>query len=383
MVETEDHSRLPLLMTPGPVSVASEVLDAMAEPLIFHRYETFEELFERVTQGLCDVFHATPQHDCVLFTGSGTLANEAVLSSCFGLDDKVLVASNGEFGDRLIRTLTAHGVPVIAHRRPDYSILEPEPIIEAAVRERATGVAMVALETSTGIVNPVAEIGHKLRALGSSTPALFVDAISALGGEVVNVGEAGITYCTSVLNKALEGPTGLSFACVDRTRFYAREYRKHRSTYLNLATYLDFALRRQTPWTPAIPLIRALEAALKQLREETLDGRRSRYLHNSGRLRERLQDLGFEPLGDIRAQKSVAVANYGLPPDVDAVALRRYLERRGYVLWFPPANDPRHRMIASVMGIVTEDDIERVADLISRFMREPGDDSSDSRWRPV
>jgi len=375
---TDAARRLSVLMTPGPVSVPNEVLLAMAAPSIFHRYGTFEELFERVTERLRVAFHATPQHDCVLFAGSGTLANEAVLSSCFGPDDKVLVASNGDFGDRLLRTLSIHGVPTVEHRRPAHSSLEPLAVVDRAVEIGASAVAVVAMETSTGVVNPVVQIGTALHSLGAAAPVLFVDAVSALGAEVVDVNLGAVAYCTSVLNKGLEGPAGLAFACIDRHRYATRRASPPRSVYLDLDSYLTFAERRQTPWTPAIPLIRALDVALERLNAETLEGRRSRYLRLSACLRERLVSLGFDTVTEPGTEASAAITCFVLPPRVHAASLRRFLENRGYVLWFPPGEDIRPRMIASVMGDVTERDVETVGDLITLFMTGAADET---HWR--
>src|SRR5205085_11818255 len=162
----------------------------------------------------------------------------------------------------------------------------------------------------------------------------FVDAVSAFGCESVDVGDCAISYCTSVPNKALEGPPGISFACVDINLYMSREH-VPRNYYLDLSRYIAFDARLQTPTTPSIPQFRALQKALDLIEEEGIVNRRARYLSLSGRLIERLEPLGFRPVIKNQAHRSPAVTAFEVPEDVNADELNMFLRKKGFILWFP------------------------------------------------
>ena len=199
----------------------------------------------------------------------------------------------------------------------------------------------------------------------------FIDAVSAFGCEPLHVDHFGVTYCTSVLNKALEGPPGLSVACVDRVALRSRA-RKPKSLYLDIALYLEFRDRQQTPFTPAIPQIRALRVALKRLAQEGRINRRTRYKSLTDYAIRELEAAGFLPTISTESLRSPAVVTFSLPKRVNPDALQAHLLARGLVVWFPrhyrgPTGEPL--MILSVMGDIHQSDIECFVDGIHEFCK--------------
>jgi 2-aminoethylphosphonate-pyruvate transaminase len=365
-----DDSKTNVLMTPGPVRVPDAVLEELAKPIIFHRYEDFQALYGRLVARLHRLFGGTPDHKCLMFTGSGTLANETVLGSVFDEKDKVLVISNGDFGERLATICSLHNIPTIHHKLSYFEVVDPEEVVNIAFSGGVTGIALVAMETSTGMINPVRDIGFLLKKRSNSRITFFVDAVSAFGCESLDVGDWAVSYCTSVPNKALEAPPGVSFACVDINLYMSRE-RLPRNYYLDLSRYIKFNACLQTPTTPSIPQFRAMQKALDLLEEEGIVNRRARYLSMSRRLIERLEPLGFHPVIKSQAQRSPAVTAFEVPKGVDADQLNMALRKNGYILWFPQQYLYRgvtRLMLASVMGCIYECHIDSLADIIRSFI---------------
>lgn len=364
------HAENMILMTPGPVNVPDIILEELSKPLIFHRYKEFQTLYENLTKKLHKSFCASIEHKCVIFTGSGTLANEIILSSVFDENDKVLVISNGEFGERLAAILKIHKIPIVHYKLNFLEKIEPFEVIRKAVMEKVTGVAMVAMETSSGMVNPVKEIGVLLNQNSSQPVAFFVDAISAFGCEPINVQDWSISYCTAVPNKALEGPPGISFACINTSHYFARK-RFSKSFYLDLSKYLEFSELRQTPTTPSIPLFKSLLKALEIFEDEKVSNRRVRYQSLTNYLIEKMQDVNFIPLINDKNNRSSAVTAFAIPMIIDDLQLKNTLLDQGFVLWFPQQqllSDKRKLMLASVMGSISKHHIDSVSDIIASLV---------------
>ena len=256
----------------------------------------------------------------LLLTGSGTAAMEMAISSVIPEGKKILVVSNGAFGDRLDEIAALHGIGRVVLRYPWGELPDPAAVARALASDpEIAGAAMIHHETSVGLLNPVREIGRLCHARGVT---LIVDAVSALGAEDVDVVRDHVDICYSSANKCLHSVSGVSFLCVApavwsriadiRPRVYYLDLKRHRR-------YLEEL--RQTPFTPAVSSFFALETALDELAE---GGRRPRAPRRSTasaalRIRRVFTDLGFESFTQHRAR----VAH-----DLDAAAARLPDRRR-------------------------------------------------------
>jgi len=360
----------PILMTPGPVGVRASVLKSLSKSIIFHRYSDFEELHSRLSSQLLRVFRASREHKCVIVTGSGTAANETVLSSAFDKHDKVLVVSNGDFGERLATILELHRVPVISYSVKAFHRIDPLEVLAKARNGRVTAIAMVAMETSTGMVNPVKQVGLLIQSQTRGRIDYFVDAVSALGCDPIDTKGWGITYCTSVPNKALEAPPGISFACVNTSKYFRRK-KVPNSYYFDLSRYLRFGNISQTPTTPAVSQMVALSTALDTLSLETVRSRRARYQSLTDHLIEGLGRFGFVASVRRESDRSAAVTAFDIPKHIDGLKLNHFLRQEGFTLWFPPNStfaNRREIMLTSVMGNVTKSNVRSLVIAIERFV---------------
>ena len=181
------------LMIPGPVDVDDEILAAMAEPVRPHYGNEWLAIYNEAVEHLQRIFGT--RNDLFLMTGPGTAALEAALGSLMRTGDKVLVARNGFFGDRLATVARAYGLDVRQVTAPLGQPVEPGAIRRAlSAGPGIQAVAVVHLETSTAVLNPIKDIAAAAR---DFEVPIIVDAVSSLGGMPLPVDKWGIDICVA------------------------------------------------------------------------------------------------------------------------------------------------------------------------------------------
>jgi aspartate aminotransferase-like enzyme len=306
----------------GPVQMHPRVLQAMATPALNHRGEYFHSVVREIADLLPLVFGRSG-HQAVL-TGSGTAGLEAVVSGLVRPDDRVLVISNGHFGDRMEKIVQrfATAVPL---RGTWGEPVGPEALQAALETGPFRAVTLVYNETSVGFTNPVEEIGPLVRRHG----ALFlVDAISALPGLEPPTDRAGADAVVVGAQKGLAAPAGLSLVHLSE-RAYGEL--APRTFYNDLKEHLKSLEKDDTPFTPAVPLFLALKEALLLLKEETPARRRARNHQQAEALRAAVAALGLK-LYPNPAYASDTVTAIRYPPGVEDSAFRAGLRERHNVI---------------------------------------------------
>ena len=264
------------LFCPGPVMVSETVRKALRHPDMCHRVPSFENVIQSVQKNLLKIYKANADYTILLVTGSGTAANETVISSCFSADDEVLLISNGEFGGRLEELLQIHKVKADILRYewgelPDVSDVEKK----LKTNQHITTIMMVFHETSTSVINPVREVGQLAHRYGKT---YIVDGVSAVGGEDVDVVRDHIDFCTCSSNKCLASFAGVGIICASIARLEETRNNDARVAYLNLhRLYHMSQTLHQTPNTPSVTMFIALQAAGERLLEEGLAAQINRY----------------------------------------------------------------------------------------------------------
>ena len=164
-----------ILLNPGPVNVSPRVQQALLRGDLCHREAEFSDLLRAIRSKLLRAF-APQDYTSVVISGSGTSAVEAMLSSALPPGKKLLVINNGIYGERMLRMATAHRISSVELR---YAWTEPPDIAQIEARLQADpsigGVALVHHETTTGLLNPVSEVGALTRRLGR---VFLLDAVS-------------------------------------------------------------------------------------------------------------------------------------------------------------------------------------------------------------
>ncbi|WP_240453934.1 pyridoxal-phosphate-dependent aminotransferase family protein [Chachezhania antarctica] len=320
-----------LLFTPGPVNVAESLRSAICKEDICHRETDFDALLLAIEDKIISLLQIKKRarYRAVVITGSGTAANEAILSSVVG-DGSILILSNGEFGGRLHKTSLIHNKRTHLIELPWGTPFDPLQIETYLNSHKIDVVAMVHHETCTGMLNPLARIG----ALAKASGALFVvDGVSSVGAEVIDMEACNIAFLSSSSSKALGSYPGLSFV-VGRTKQFERLGRHDaKTTYLNLATFYAFLTNHnQTPNTPAVPLFFALDQALRNVLREGVLKRYARIKARAGLLRVGMRRLNLDFLID-EADMCSVLTTVRVPATVDVAALRARLREKSIIIY--------------------------------------------------
>jgi len=322
-----------MLFAPGPVLTSSRVKKAALMHDICHRRPEFEMLYSKVRKNLLRLFNAdVKEYTTVVISGSGTASNEAVVSSVVKGNDRVLLVTNGEFGERLRAIYECYKIPLLLiefgwGQYPDVNRIEETIKKNPGIRL----ISMVFHETSTGMINPIHDVGLIAKKYGK---LYHVDAISAVGGEDVDVRTNKIDLCTGVPNKAVAGHPGVSFVCIKRERIGEITDIPRRNVYLNLQHHIGEAEKHnQTPNTPSVVMMLTLNEALDELFEEGLENRIVRYKKNASVIRRGLKDSNLSLLLTDEKYMSNTVTSAFLPPAVDVHDLVDAMDSEGYVIY--------------------------------------------------
>ena len=318
-----------LLMMPGPVPVAPRVLRAMSKPMINHRSAEFAEIYTDCREILSNVFQT--DNDIFLLSGSGTAGMEAAVGSLVGKGDKVIAIENGKFGERFkdIAALYADVVPAVF----EWGLPIDLEVIKEKLEEGAKAITLVHNETSTGILNPAAEIGK----LARKHDALFImDGVTSIGGDNVRVDEWGVDIAVVGSQKCLAAPPGLSIVSVSEKALEAMKGITKRPYYNDLLAYKKSGdkPRPETPYTPAIPLFYALQEALHIVKEEGMDARIKRHRILSEAVRAAIAELNIEMFPQLNeySHYSNTVSAMKAPAGIDSEDIKNDMKKQGVII---------------------------------------------------
>ena len=257
---------------PGPTEVRPEVLEAMRRPMIFHRTPEMHELMQRVTRRLGVMFGtARPVH---VLTASGTAAMDLAVRS--GTVLHVLSVVHGDFGERFARMAESTGRHVTRLVAEPGETVSMDQIRDALRSGSYDAVTATHSETATGTLGDIAAIGEVVREFESCV--LLVDAVSSAGATPLRMDAWGADAVVSASQKAMAIPPGLAFAAVSE-RFLERARRAvDRGNYLDILRYEEFTAKHESPTTPAVSLLFALDRQLADIESEGLEARYARHL---------------------------------------------------------------------------------------------------------
>ena len=317
------------LMGPGPSNVASRVLLAMARPTIGHLDPRFLQLMDEVTDQLREVF-GTTNPLTVPISGTGSAGMETAFVNVLEPGDTAIIGVNGVFGRRMVDVAGRAGARVVTVEAEWGQPVDVGQLVEAhKANPDARLLAVVHAETSTGVLQPLDELGGYLR----GTDTLFlVDAVTSLGGVPVDIDERGVDVAYSGTQKCLSVPPGLSPVTLsDRALERVRtRKRKVQSWYLDLSMIGSYwGTERVYHHTAPINALYGLHEGLRAILEEGLDARYERHRRLGCALQKGLTDRGMELLVD-EAYRTPQLTSVKVPAGVDEKAVRgALLERFG------------------------------------------------------
>jgi predicted phosphoserine aminotransferase len=262
------HKRL---FIPGPTEVRVENLAALAKPQIGHRSDEFKQLYGRVVPKLQTLL--STQDPVFLFTCSSTGVWEAAIRNCVA--ERVLCCMQGAFSDRWLKVAESNGKQAVPLKVEWGRAITAEAIDKELAKGGCDAITVVHNETSTGVMNRLDEIAGVMRKYPNVS--FLVDAVSSMAGMRIPVDEWRIDVCLAGLQKAFALPAGLTIASVSRRALDKAKTIPNRGYYFDFLDMLKYHERQQTPATPAIPQIHALDAQLDDILAETPEGRFARH----------------------------------------------------------------------------------------------------------
>ncbi|MCK5797725.1 MAG: aminotransferase class V-fold PLP-dependent enzyme, partial [Deltaproteobacteria bacterium] len=347
---SDSRARHYVLMNPGPVLTSPGVKSALVHHDVCHRDEDYAVVTRRIRRKLRQVCRGGAEHDVMLISGSGTAAMEATISSCVPEDGKLLVVSNGAFGERFAEIAKVHKLSMVHLQYAWGELVDPADIQRALVDDASIGaVVMCHHETSVGILNPVNRVGaicHDLDRL------FFVDAVSSLGAEDIDVRRDKIDVLISSANKCLHAISGISFVCVDQRVWGRIDDIDPRSYYLDLHRYHDNPI----PFTPAVSNFFALDVALDELLREGIAQRMHRYRRLNSVLRRELRRLGLDRFS-LTGHESHTITTLKVPEFISFGDLYQALKDRGYIVYGCKASLKDQYFQVANMGDLSDDHV--------------------------
>jgi len=311
-------------MTPGPTPIPHQVSLVQAEPIIHHRTPAYTELFVRMVEGLKKVL--LTKNDVLTFAASGTGVMEGAVSNCFSPGDRVLVAAGGKFGQRFAEIGKVYRLEVELYDYPWDEAADPE-VIARYLKEKPDikGVFVTHSETSTGVVSDIKAIGEVVR----DTPAiLVVDSISGAGALELRTDDWNIDVLVTGSQKALMTPPGLAAAAVSPKAWELVQKAESPAYYFCfLKTRKKYdSDNPESPYTPAVSLVKAMSVAVDLLLEEGLEAAWERHRVLAMCTRAAVQAMGLELFPKV-LDRAYAVTAVKAPEGIGGGDIVRHMNR--------------------------------------------------------
>jgi len=276
---------------PGPVIVSERILKAMSSQPISHRSNEMRALYKNVTGGLRRLLYLDDRHLAFAITASGSGFYDLIATNLIAKGESALVVEIGAFGEKFSEALEAYhdfGFTVKRERLEWGTACTREQLESALERHKPDILCLTHIETSTGVQNPLEKLSEAVREYREKKELLWcVDSVSAMGGVELRPSELKADLVFASSQKCLGIPPGIAVGCASREALKKAEKISRRGHYFSLPDIVKLMEKLQTPSTPAVNLMNALNAQLKHiLDEETLEKRFSRHKRLAGTTRE-------------------------------------------------------------------------------------------------
>lgn len=316
---------------PGPTEVRREILEAQVGALIGHRTPEMEELMESLQFGLQELFRT--ERPVFVSASSATGLMEAAVRN--GAGDRILCLVNGAFSERFARIGEACGLRVDRVEVPWGRCHDPDDLERRLRETRYDAVTVVHSETSTGALQPLEALSWVVH--GFEETMFLVDSVSGVGGAPLHTDDWAVDFVLTGSQKAMALPPGLAF-CVASDRMMERSASlPGKGVYFDLMEFQQRIARFQTPNTPALTLLYALHAQLKDMLDEGIEARWERHRRMARTCWEWVDRMREERRFDVQVlapsgSRSPTVTCIHLPEGVRGPGVVRKMSERGFVI---------------------------------------------------
>ena len=353
-----------ILLTPGPLTTTETVKQAMMTDWCTWDEDYNVHIVQEIRKSLVELATAhTDEYTAILMQGSGTYCVESVIGSVIKPNDKLLILSNGAYGDRMGNIAEYHGI-----RYDMLAFDETEQVSVTYVDDYLahnadiTHVAVVHCETTTGVLNPLKEIAHLVKMYGKK---LIVDAMSSFGGVPLDVQELGIDFLISSANKCIQGVPGFGFIIARQSELMHCKG-VSRSLSLDIYDQWETMEKGHGKWRFTSPthVVRAFKQAMDELKAEGgVEARYRRYCENHDVLVGGMRSLGFKTLLPDEIQSPVITSFLYPHAGFDFKGFYAQLKEKGFVIYPGKISQADTFRIGNI-GDVYPDDFRRLVEAI-------------------
>ena len=358
----------PGLLVPGPTPLHPEVAAAMARPLMSYRGPEMRALLERIAAGFAEFLGTGSDsgRPPVLLTASGTGAMEATLANTLSPGDRVLGLGGGQFAERFLAVAEAFGLDAASLGVPWGEAADPDRLrAELRARPGTRAVLLTHSETSTGVLHPLPELVRAVRETGEAL--VLVDAVSSLGAMPLAVDSCDAVFTAS--QKAWGLPPGMAMVWTSERAEAAERTARLPRFYWSFARYREAMERGVTPFTPALPVLFAMEAGLRLMLREGREAVFRRHTKAAAAARARLRAMGLRLVAPEGAASNTVTAAR-LPEGVSWPRLSRTLQNdHGIVLAGGLGRLAEKILRLGHLGWTTKEDIHHAADALESTLR--------------
>jgi len=319
----------PNLRIPGPTSLPPSVREAGARQMINHRGPEFAGMLGRILSRMKPYFGTTSDVAILSCAGSGGL--EAAVVNTLSPGDRVLGISIGSFGERIARIATVYGADVTKLSVEWGRAADTDEVREHLVANPGyKAVLLTHNETSTGVMNPVAELAAVIHEIQPDA-LIIVDSVSGLGAVPFQMDAWGVDVVVTGSQKAWMAAPGLAMVAASERAWTAMETAKMPRFYLDLRKHREAHALGETPWTPAIAVVYQVDAGLALMEAEGAEAIFARHETCASAARAGLEALGFELFAD-PAHYSRTVTAAKVPEGFDWKAINTAVKGEGVIL---------------------------------------------------
>lgn len=353
-----------VLLTPGPLTTSTQVKQSMLVDM-GTRDQDYYDLVQETRNMLLQIAQADERYyTAVLIPGSGTYGVESVLTGVVKKNEKVLILSNGAYGERMGQICQKSGILYELVRYSMIHQLDVKEIEKQIARDDITHVAYVHSETTAGVLNDIAAIQKVIHRYHKIS---IVDAMSSFGAVEMAVDELQIDYLIASSNKCLHGVPGLAFVIANRHHLnqcadIARS--------LSLDLYAQYRFMEDNPgafrFTSPTHVLRALHCALKEMiAMGGVAARHRRYVKLQRQFREAMVEQGFQTLVQA-ADQGMVITTFLYPDGFDFAAFYEYFKSNGFLLYRGKLSDYDAFRIGNI-GAIRDEDVARFITLLQAY----------------
>ena len=355
------------LLTPGPLTTSETVKKEM---MVDHCTwdNDYKQITQKIRRELLDLAHVSPEdYTAVLMQGSGTFGVESAITSSVGKDGKLLILSNGAYGERMADIAEHAGLKYRIEKFPYYEV--PDAAVVAKVLDEdpeITHVSMVHSETTSGILNDIASVAKVVK---ERNKVYIVDAMSSFAGVEIPVQDLGIDFIISSANKCIQGVPGFTFIICKKSELMKC---KGKAVSLSLDLYDQWkGMDGDGKWRFTSPthVVLAFAKAMEELKEEGgIPARAKRYADNNKLLIEEMGKLGYKTYIDAEHQGPI-ITTFFYPEDANYTFSEMYefIKARGYAIYPGKVTEAETFRIGNI-GEIYKEDIEKLIAIYKEFL---------------